>query len=102
MTIDQHLGFPFVWVWVFSKQLPVSHPFPDAAGLVSDLVLFVDRNTSITTSHKSRASNPIIRSPVSNEMISDSVELWDTDVCFLHIQVMGTHVRLPKIQKNST
>ena len=31
---------------------------------------------------KSRASNPSIRSPASNEMISDSVELLETDVCF--------------------
>ena len=34
-------------------------------------------------------------------MISDSVELWDTAVCFLHIQLMGTNVRLPKIHKTS-
>ena len=31
-----------------------------------------------------------MRNPASNEMISDSVELWDTDVCFLHIQLMVT------------
>ena len=39
--------------------------------------------------------------PFSNqhpkEMISDSVELSDTDACVLHIQLMGTNVRLPKI-----
>ena len=99
MTIDQHLGVPLVWVWVFCKQLPVSHPFPDAAGLVGDVVLFVDRITSITASHHSTAGKPSIHSPASNEMMSDSVELWDTDVCFLHIQLMGTSVRLPKIQK---
>ena len=40
-----------------------------------------------------------MRSPASNEMISDSVELWDTGVCFLHIQLMGTNVRLPNISK---
>ena len=42
-------------------------------------VLFVERNTSIITSHKSRANNP-----------SDSVQLWDTGVFFLHIQIMVT------------
>ena len=26
-------------------------------------------------------------------------DLWDTDVCFLHLQLTGTNVRLPKIQK---
>ena len=72
--------------------------FP-VASLIGLLVLFVERNTSITASQISRASSPSIRSPASNEMISDSVELWDTDVCFLHIQLMGTNVRVPKIHK---
>ena len=67
------------------------------AGLVGVLVLFVEHNTSITTSHKSSASDPSIRSPVSNEIISDSVELWDTDVCFLHIDMIGTYVPLLKL-----
>ena len=40
-----------------------------------------------------------MRKPASKEMVSDSEELWDTDVCFLHIQLMGTSVRLPKIHK---
>ena len=71
-----------------------------AEGLVfGDLVLFDQRNTSITTSHKSKAGNPSIYSPASNEIISDSVELWDTDVCFLHNQAMDTNVRLPNTQK---
>ena len=56
-------------------------------------------NTSITTSNKSRASGSSIRNPASNETISDFVELWDTDVCFLHIQLMEKNVRLPKIHK---
>ena len=83
---------------MFREQSPVSHLFPDA-GPVGVLVLFVERNTSITTSHKSRTINPSIRSPASNEIISDSVEPWDTDVCFLHIQRMVTNARLPKIHK---
>ena len=61
--------------------------------------LFDECNTSITTSHKSRAKIPSIRKPASSDMISDSVELWDTDVCFLHIQLIGTNVRLPKIHQ---
>ena len=68
-----------------------------AAGMVGGLVLFDDHNTSITTSHKSRAGNSSIPSQASNEMISSSVELWDTDVCFLHIQLIGTSVLLPEI-----
>ena len=69
------------------EQSLVPHVFPDA-GFVGILVLFVERNTSITTSHKQRADHPSIRSPASNELMSDSVELWDTDVCFLRIQLM--------------
>ena len=35
----------------------------------------------------------------SNEIISDFVEMSDTNACFLHIQLLGTNVRLPKIRK---
>ena len=70
-----------------------------AAGLVGGLVLLDERNASITTSQKSGEGNPSIRSPASNEMISDSVELWDTDVSFLHIQLTGRIVRLPKTHR---
>ena len=38
----------------------------------------------------SRAISPSMRNPASKEMISDSLELWDTDVVFLHIQLTGT------------
>ena len=44
--------------------------------------------TETIKSHSSRAGKPSNLSPVSNEMISDSVELWETAVCFLHIQLM--------------
>ena len=33
------------------------------------------------------------------EMISASVELCETEVCFLHIQLIGTNVWLPKMHK---
>ena len=55
--------------------------------------------TSIAVSQRSRAISPSVRNPASNEMISDCVELWDTDVCFLHIQLMETKVRLPNVHK---
>ena len=51
-------------------------------------VLFDERNTSITTSHMSWSRSPSILKPAFNEIIPDSVELWDTDVCFFHIQMM--------------
>ena len=80
------------------EWLRVSHQLPGAS-LIGLLMLFVERNTSITTSQKSMANSPSIRSPASNEMISDSWELRDTDVCFLHIQLVVTNVRPPKIHK---
>ena len=71
---------------------------PLLVGLVVS-VLLDECNTSITTSHRSRAGIPSIRKPASQEIISDSVEPWDTDVSFLHIQLIGTNVPLPKIHK---
>ena len=53
--------------------------------------------TETMRSHNSRAGKPSNFSPVSNEKISDSVELWETAVCFLHIQLIGTNVWLPKM-----
>ena len=38
--------------------------------------------TETIRSHSSRADKPSNLSPVSKEMISDSVELWETAVCF--------------------
>ena len=48
-------------------------------------------------SHKSSAGIPSNLNRASKEMISDSVELCETEVCFLHIQLIGTNVWLPKI-----
>ena len=38
-------------------------------------------------------------SSASKEITSVSVDLWSTDVCFLHIQLIGTNVRRPKIHE---
>ena len=48
--------------------------------------------TETIRSHNYRAGKPSNLSPVSKEIISDSVELCDTAVCFLHIQLTGTNV----------
>ena len=53
--------------------------------------------TATIRSLKASAGVPNILNPASKEMISDSVELWETDVCFLHIQLIGTNVWLPKM-----
>ena len=52
---------------------------------------------SMTKSQRSNAGIPSIRKPASREMISDSVELCDTHVCFLHIQHIGTNVWPPNM-----
>ena len=54
------------------------------------------RNETIR-SHRSRAGIPSDLNPASKEMISDSVELCETAVCFLRIQLIGTNVWLPKM-----
>ena len=52
--------------------------------------------TKTTRSDKSRAGIPSNLHPASKEMISHSVELWETEVCFLYVQLIGTNVWLPK------
>ena len=101
LTIAQILAFSFQWMFWFCFLLmewsPVPHKSPWAS-LFCLAVLFVELNTSITISQRLRASEPSMRNPASNEMISDSVDLRDTDVYFLHFQLMGTNVRLPNPQ----
>ena len=64
--------------------------------LLSLWLWFVFPRTATIRSHKSIAGIPANLNPASKEMISDSVELCETDVCFLHIQLIGTNVWLPK------
>ena len=94
--------------WTFERTESMSFIasifFWDFWCLSSSLSGFPDRSetretfprTEIIRSHSSRASKPSSLNPVSREIISDSVELWETDVCFLHIQLIGTNVWLPK------
>ena len=41
-----------------------------------------------------------MRKPASREITSASVELCQTEVCFLHIQVVCTNVRLLNMHRN--
>ena len=66
-----------------------------AKRLSQDLVHFVTARASLFTDHKI-SDLPTNLNPASKEMISDSVELYETAVRFLHIQLMGTNVWLPK------
>ena len=65
-------------------------------GALASLVLLVwsgeEWNTSITKSQRSGAGIPSMRKPASREITSTSVELCETEVCFLHIQLARTKV----------
>ena len=89
--IDPHSD-PWVCFWIFASVSRM-HAWVDSGDL--GVVL----STSMTKSQKSSVSKPSIRKPASNDIISESVELWDTDVCFLHTQLIDTNVRLPKMHK---
>ena len=54
-------------------------------------------NTSTTKSQRSEPGVPSMRNPASRETTSDSIELCETEVCFLHIQPPRTNVRRPKM-----
>ena len=56
--------------------------------------------TETIRSHNSRASNSSNFNQVSKEMISDSVKLCKTALCFLHIHLVGTNVWLPKMHND--
>ena len=60
----------------------------------------INANSYLETirSHKSRAGIPSNLNPASRKMISDFVELYETEVCFLHIPLIGTNVWLPNMQ----
>ena len=48
---------------------------------------------------RSRAGIPPMLKPATREITSASVELCETEVCFLHIQLIGTNVCLPKVHR---
>ena len=50
-------------------------------------------------SHMSRAKMSSMRKQDSKDIASDSVELCETDVCCLHIRLVGTKIRLLKMSK---
>ena len=79
------------------QQVPVlMDPWFYWIGLVND-------GTLLPNSKDPELGLPSIRRKrASREIISASVELLETEVCFLHIQLIGTNVWLPKMHKDST
>ena len=85
------------------KQFPAASLkpllFPETSW-VDDFLLFNERQHFYHHIPQIKGQRiPSILNLASKEIISDSVELYDTDVCLLHIQLMGTNVRLPKMHK---
>ena len=73
--------------------------FPRSS-LLGPFVLFGTKwNTSTTKSQRMRAGIPSVRKAASREMISASVEPCETEVCVLHIQLVGTNVWFPKMHR---
>ena len=90
---------------VWGNTVNIIHNIEQSSRLLAWLVICVPvlswfwvvfPRTKTIRSHKSRAGNPSNLNPASQEMMWDSVELCDTEVCFLHIQLMGTIVWFPK------
>ena len=73
--------------------------FPRCSLLGPSVLFGMEWNSSITKSQRVRAGIPSMREPAPRETISDSVELCETEVCFLHIQLVGTNVWLPKMHR---
>ena len=90
-TLVKTLNIP--WDRLFGSWL-VSRPTTCCS--VLSVVWVVFSRTETIRSHNSRAGIQSNLNPASKEMISDSVELCETKVCFLHIQLIGTYVWLPR------
>ena len=85
-------GVVHVWLWHlptgFSVALSPIHQFCS-----------VQNEILQPPNPRERAGIPSMRKPASREMISVSVELCETEVCFLHIKLVGTNVCLPKMHR---
>ena len=79
-------------VWSSATRFPVT-PL--------DLLIWFDGEsyTIIIKCQRSRVSIPSMRKPVSRETTSASVELYESNVWFLQMQLKDTNVWLPKILK---
>ena len=87
----------FVWCGVMQQVSLYRQTF----GFI-ELVLGTMEHFYIFFKKKNRRSGagiPSVPKPASREIISASVELCETEVCLLHIQLIGTNVWLPKMHK---
>ena len=93
------VGF-LVWFWVCLCGVVFRDEFPRTWSLLLLNWFGEEWNTSLTKSQRSRAGIPSMRKPAPIEIISASVELWETEVGSLHIQLIGTSVSLPNMHNS--
>ena len=84
------------WMRLCMFGLKACNESPRSSSLGCSILLGTEWNISITRSQRSRAGIPSMRKPASRETISGTVELCETEVCLLCIQLIGTNVWLPK------
>ena len=87
------------WMRLCMFFLVACNGFPRSSSLGCSILFGAEWNIPITKSQRVRAGIPSMRKPASREIISASVELCETEVCFLHIQLIGTNVWLPKMHR---
>ena len=89
----QHVGHSlrsFIWSVIFCHRSQRVAPIDQE----SELCFQGQKQSDPSNREQEIPSN---LNAASKEMISDSVELCETEVCFLHIQLIGTNVCLPKM-----
>ena len=72
------------WMRLCMFDLVACNGLPRSFSLGCLILLEAEWNTSIIKSQRVRAGIPSMRKPASREIISTSVQLCETDVCFLH------------------
>ena len=89
-----------VLFWVCLFDVVSRDRFPRTWSLVLLSWCGKEWNTSMSKSQRSKAGIPSMRVPASRGIIWASVELCETEVCFLHIQLLWTNVWLPKMHNS--
>ena len=98
LRIDQLFAFFFQLVFWFLGS--VLHRFPWCYhGLVWQCCWLNVTPQLACPRNREQVTHPCVI-PASREMISDSVELCETEVCFVHVQLMGTNFLLQGRQQS--
>ena len=86
---EQNRHYLNLW-WLFEIDCVFDLSRQTTGLTVLSCIWVVFPRTEAIRSHKSRAGTQFYLNPVSKEMISYFVNLCETEVCFLHIQLIGS------------